>query len=126
MTMNVNNMPLENLPVKRRLAASLWERVWWLQFEKNDITVQDLDLFIKSIDLDGFQTRYDCDMLVKAQLRSHNKLCLSICVNEMEDHDEVNAGFEIIELMIERFGPLMRLEDRLMDCWPQIDNHIKS
>lgn len=98
------------LPSRIRLAANCWERVWWLTL------VEPLE---NPERLKSLCQRFTTDTVtVRAQMRTHRKVCFAITTQELEEQSEFEIAMVMMAHVDKDIGSLERIEGRPSAMWP--------
>ena len=100
---------IPNLPQKRRLSSTCWERNWSIQFEESLSNPHSIH------DLASNWSRESVQLHI--QLRTPNKIC---CVMRMEDccdQSFLAHSLELFRYLDSTVGSIQKIEDRASSSW---------
>lgn len=98
------------MPPRIRLARNCWERVWWLTLAE--------PLYDRSI-LDKLVKYYtDGKVVMRAQMRTHRRICFAITATDLDEQGEFELSMMIMSRIQRDIAQIERVEDRLASCWP--------
>ena len=98
------------LPPRRRISATCWERVWWLTLAEPLLNQQGLNSVLQDLSNEKVEFR--------AQLRTHQRISITIKVSGIDDQTEFQLSMAAIARIHTDVCHIERVEDRLASVWP--------
>lgn len=95
---------IPNLPSKRRLSSSCWERIWSIQFEEplnNPHAIHEL----------AANWSNDATEIV-FQLRTPTKICLVVRTTDCSDQDFIELSIDIFKSVENAIGAIHKIDDK--------------